>query len=89
MGLRCFRATSNPPRVVFFERRARIGRLIEQADLCGSSLQVAGSGVAVAGRPRLPMRLMASLPYLKHAYKLSDEELFERWAENVVWQHAA
>lgn len=29
---------------------------------------------------------MASLLYLKHAYKLSDEELVERWAENVVWQ---
>ena len=29
----------------------------------------------------------ASLLYLKHAYKLSDEELVERWAENVVWQH--
>ncbi|AAW75195.1 IS1478 transposase [Xanthomonas oryzae pv. oryzae KACC 10331] len=37
--------------------------------------------------PRLPIRLMASLLYLKHAYKLSDEELVERWAENVVWQH--
>ncbi|OLG32951.1 transposase [Xanthomonas oryzae pv. oryzae] len=46
-------------------------------------MQVAGAGIAAAGRPRL----MASLLYLKHAYKLSDEELVERWAENVVWQH--
>lgn len=30
---------------------------------------------------------MASLWYLKHAYKLRDEEPVERWAENVVWQH--
>lgn len=30
---------------------------------------------------------MASLLYLKHAYKLSDEELVERWTENVVWQY--
>lgn len=30
---------------------------------------------------------MASLLYLKHAYKLSAEELVERWAENVFWQH--
>ena len=29
---------------------------------------------------------MASLLYLKHAFKLSDEELVERWAENVQWQ---
>lgn len=71
----------------FFARRVRDGCVVEQDDLFGPSLQIAGSGVAPAGRPRLPMRLMASLLYLKHAYKLSDEELVERWAENVVWQH--
>ncbi len=70
-----------------FARRSREGRRIAQDDLFGPSLQVAGAGVAAAGRPRLPIRLMASLLYLKHAYKLSDEELAERWAENVVWQH--
>jgi IS5 family transposase len=70
-----------------FARRVRDGRVIEQDDLFGPSLQVAGSGVAAAGRPRLPLRLMTSLLYLKHAYKLSDEELVERWAENVVWQY--
>ncbi|MFN3437128.1 MAG: IS5 family transposase [Acidovorax sp.] len=70
-----------------FARQVREGRAIAQDDLFGPSLQVAGAGVAAAGRPRLPLRLMASLLYLKHAYKLSDEELVERWAENVVWQH--
>jgi IS5 family transposase len=29
---------------------------------------------------------MASLLYLKNSFNLSDEELVERWAENVVWQ---
>jgi IS5 family transposase len=57
--------------------------------LFGSPLQVAGSGVAAAGRPRLPMRLMVSLLYLKHAYRLSDEELVAHWVENVVWQYSA
>ena len=71
----------------YFARRVRTGRVLEHDDLFGPSLQVAGAGLAVAGRPRLPIRLMASLLYLKHAYKLSDEELVERWAENVVWQH--
>jgi len=70
-----------------FARRSREGRLVAQDDLFGSSLQVAGAGIAAAGRPRLPIRLMASLLYLKHAFKLSDEELVERWAENVVWQY--
>jgi hypothetical protein len=45
-----------------------------------------GGGVSNAGRPRLPIRLMASLLYLKHAFNLSDEELVQRWSENVVWQ---
>ena len=71
----------------YFARQARQGRGVAGEDLFGPCLQVAGAGVSVAGRPRLPIRLMASLPYLKHAYKLSDEQLVERWAENVVWQH--
>ena len=71
----------------YFARQVRAGRVLEHDDLFGPSLQLAGAGIAAAGRPRLPMRLMASLLYLKHAYKLSDEELVERWAENVVWQH--
>jgi IS5 family transposase len=70
-----------------FARQARPGRSVTQDDLFGTSMQIAGAGVSAAGRPRLPIRLMASLLYLKHAYKLSDEELVERWAENVVWQH--
>ena len=45
-----------------------------------------GGGVSPAGRPGLPVRLMASLLYLKNSFNLSDEELVERWAENVVWQ---
>jgi IS5 family transposase len=34
----------------------------------------------------LPIRLMVALLYLKHAFNLSDEELVERWSENVAWQ---
>jgi transposase, IS5 family len=45
------------------------------------------AGASPAGRPRLPIRLMCSLLYLKHAFNLSDEQLCERWAENVVWQY--
>ncbi|MCB1637066.1 MAG: IS5 family transposase, partial [Xanthomonadales bacterium] len=39
-----------------------------------------------AGRPALPVRLMAGLLYLKHAYDLSDETVCERWLENPYWQ---
>ena len=70
-----------------FARKASEKHLFEALDWFGPSLQGASSGASAAGRPRLPIRLMASLLYLKHAFNLSDEELVERWAENVVWQY--
>jgi IS5 family transposase len=69
-----------------FAHRDRKGRLIEGADLFGPSLAVAGAGVSDAGRPRLPIRLMVALLYLKHAYNESDESLVERWAQDVYFQ---
>ncbi len=69
-----------------FARKQRPGVKLSVEDLFGPSLQLAGAGTSAAGRPRLPMRLMLSLLYLKHAFDLSDEELVERWSENVVWQ---
>jgi len=65
----------------------RAGTVVADADLFGPSAQLVGAGVSAAGRPRLSIRLMASLLYLKHAFNLSDEELVERWAENVQWQY--
>lgn len=55
-------------------------------DLAGAFDGEFGGGISPAGRPRLPIRLMASLLYLKTSFNLSDEELVERWAENVQWQ---
>ncbi|SAL06747.1 hypothetical protein AWB78_08226 [Caballeronia calidae] len=70
-----------------FARRNRQGEVVCGSDLFGTTLEMAGAGVSAAGRPRLPIRLMAALLYLKHAFNLSDEELVERWSENVVWQY--
>lgn len=70
-----------------FAHRDREGRVMAGEDLFGPSLAMAGAGVSAAGRPRLSIRLMASLLYLKHAFNLSDEEVVARWAENVVWQY--
>jgi len=70
-----------------FERRNRAGRVIQGDDLFGTSSQLVGAGVSAAGRPRLPIRLMASLLYLKHAFNLSDSDLVQRWAQDVVWQY--
>ena len=70
-----------------FARKNRSGQVMPGNDLFGTTLEIAGAGVSTAGRPRLPIRLMAALLYLKHAFNLSDEELVARWSENVVWQY--
>ena len=56
-------------------------------DLLGEHAVEFGAGVSNAGRPRLSIRLMASLLYLKNSFNLSDEELVQRWSENVVYQY--
>lgn len=70
----------------FARRTPAAGEAGTEMDLFG----VVPEGVVVpsnAGRPRLAMRLMISLLYLKHAENLSDEALVARWSENVVWQY--
>jgi IS5 family transposase len=70
-----------------FARRVREGQRVEAMDLFGPSTQLLGAGVSKAGRPRLPMRLMISLLYLKHAFDESDEGVVERWSETPLWQY--
>ncbi len=69
-----------------FERKDRAGQTNADVDLFGPSLVLVGAGRSNAGRPRLPIRLMTSLLYLKHSFNLSDEEVAQRWSENVLWQ---
>ncbi|KND57491.1 hypothetical protein BVER_05806 [Candidatus Burkholderia verschuerenii] len=61
--------------VPVFERLAREGRSSEALDLFGVAPKLAGAGMSAAGRPRLPIRLMVGLLYLKHAYNESDESV--------------
>ena len=65
-----------------FAQRDRTGRVVEGADMFGPTMTVASAGVSNAGRPRLPIRLMVALLYLKHAYNECDESLVERWAQD-------
>jgi IS5 family transposase len=60
---------------------------MDEAGLFGGILKVVGAGVSPAGGPRLPLRLMISLLYLKHAFNESDEGVVERWAETPAWQY--
>ena len=70
-----------------WRRDSRPGVLPEGEDLFGSGGVLVAAGVSHAGQARLPIRLICSLIYLKHAFNLSAEETCERWAENVVWQY--
>lgn len=47
----------------------------------------AGLFPSSVGRPATPTRLVAGLFYLQHAFRLSDEAVVARWAENPYWQH--
>ena len=69
-----------------FARKARPAGTEVAQDMLGEHQIEFGGGVSSAGRPRLGIRLMASLLYLKNSFNLSDEELVQRWSENVVWQ---
>ena len=71
---------------LMFAHKDRAGQTNADVDLFGPNLALAGAGRSNAGRPRLPIRLMTSLLYLKHSFNLSDEELVQRWSENVLWQ---
>jgi len=70
-----------------FARQVRTGKKIADVDLFGPTVAVVGGAVSNAGRPRLPMRLMISLLYLKHTFNESDEEVCQRWSETPVWQY--
>jgi IS5 family transposase len=69
-----------------FAHKERAGRVVEDADMFGPAIALEGAGVSNRGRPRLPIRLMVALLYLKHAYGESDESVVERWAQDVYFQ---
>ena len=69
-----------------FERQVRTPSTVTAQDLLGEHALEFGGDIGSGGRPRLPIRLMASLLYLKNSFNLSDEEPVARWSENVVWQ---
>ncbi|MCE2660018.1 MAG: IS5 family transposase [Rubrivivax sp.] len=70
-----------------FAKKVRAGKQIEDSDLFGTVVGVAPGGISPAGRPRVPLRLMISLLYLKHAFNESDEGVVERWSETPTWQY--
>ena len=52
-----------------FERKARTPGTVTTQDMLGEHAVEFGGGIGSGGRPRLPIRLMASLLYLKNSWK--------------------
>jgi len=69
-----------------FSRRAHTGEPLPDLDLFGEQIQ-RSARPSNAGRPRVPLRTMIALLYLKHAFNLSDEALVERWSDSPNFQY--
>ena len=69
-----------------FSRKAHAGVAMSDLDLFGEAPAPVGR-TSNAGRPRVPLRTMIALLYLKHAFNLSDEAVVQGWSENPYWQH--
>lgn len=68
-----------------FMRKARAEVPMPDLDLFGEKPQRVSKD-SKAGRPRIPLRVMISLLYLKHAFDESDEGVVARWADTPRWQ---
>jgi IS5 family transposase len=68
-----------------FSAKVRAGKTLPGIDLFGEQIHRAALRTN-AGRPRVPLRTMIALLYLKHAFNESDEGVVQRWAETPVWQ---
>ena len=68
-----------------FVRKAHEGVAMPDLDLFGEKPQRQSSR-SNAGRPRVPLRIMISLLYLKHAFNESDEGVVARWSDTPRWQ---
>jgi IS5 family transposase len=69
-----------------FSRRASAGKPLPDLDLFGEQAHRVARQ-SNAGRPRVPLRTMIALLYLKHAFNLSDEALVERWSDSPNFQY--
>ena len=63
-----------------FSRKGRAGVAMPDLDLFGEQA-LRAPATSNAGRPRVPLRIMIALLYLKHAFNESDEGVVERWGE--------
>lgn len=68
-----------------FSRKARAAQPMPDLDLFGEA-PPSPERKSNAGRPRVPLRTMIALLYLKHAFNESDEGVVDRWADSPNFQ---
>ena len=68
-----------------FSRKAHTGQSMPDLDLFGEA-PAPIARQSNAGRPRVPLRTMIALLYLKHAFDLNDEAVVERWSDSPNFQ---
>ena len=73
--------------VEMIDMRHELVKLADLIDWKVFEREWAGHFPSQTGRPATPTRLVAGLFYLQHAFRLSDEAVVARWAENPYWQH--
>ena len=64
--------------------KSRSGVAIPDLDIWGDAGHVLARHIN-AGHPRVPLRIMIFLLYLKQAYNESDEGVVARWADTPRW----
>lgn len=89
------RQTENDPRLELFrnrlehlvDQRHELVKLAEAMDWEVFDREWGALYEDRKGAPALRTRLVAGLQYLKHIYKLSDEQVVARWVENPYFQY--
>jgi IS5 family transposase len=67
---------------------ARLTRALPWAEIDPAVSGTLPPALLSAGRPDLPIRLIAGLLYLKkHTFSLSEEAMCERWLANCYWHY--
>ncbi len=91
MKPKALKATQEQPLIgwrldMVLDPRQDLFRMASALDWAALEAEFGGLYCADNGRPGVPIRLMAGLHLLKHAFGHSDEEVVARWVQNPYYQ---
>ena len=70
--------------VLLFALQFRTSRAVNDAALFDTTSELVGVVISSAGHPRLLIRLMVSVLFLKHTSNECDESVAQRWSGRAV-----